>query len=193
MPPKVKFTRDEIIAAALELVREKGIDSITARALGEKLGISSRPIFTAFQNMEEVQQEIINASRTVYNEYIKKGLNQTLAFKGVGMQYIQFAIEEPSLFRILFMKEQSSIQNINHVLLVIDENYRQILSSIEENYGINEMEAKKLYQHLWVYTHGIATLCVTKMCLFSEEEIDNMITEIFIGQLKEIKEGRKDD
>lgn len=48
MPPKVKFTRDEIIAAALELVRERGIASITARALGEKLGISSRPIFTAF-------------------------------------------------------------------------------------------------------------------------------------------------
>lgn len=58
------------------------------------------------------------------------------------------------------------------MLLVIDENNRQILSSIEENYGVNEMQAKKLYQHLWVYTHGIATLCVTKMCLFSEEEID---------------------
>lgn len=35
MPPKVKFTRDEIIAVALELVRERGIASITARALAK--------------------------------------------------------------------------------------------------------------------------------------------------------------
>lgn len=143
--------------------------------------------------MEEVQQEIINASKSVYNQYIKKGLNQSPALKGVGMQYIQFAIKEPSLFRILFMKEQPKIQNITSVLSVIDESYRQILSSIEENYGVNGMEAEKLYQHLWVYTHGIATLCVTKMCLFSEAEIDNMISEIFIGQLKVIKGEKKDD
>ena len=35
MPRKFLFTREEITAAALALVREKGVEALTARALGE--------------------------------------------------------------------------------------------------------------------------------------------------------------
>ena len=38
MPPKPKYTKEEIINAALDMVREKGADSLTARDLGAKLG-----------------------------------------------------------------------------------------------------------------------------------------------------------
>ena len=54
MPPKPKFTREEIVGTALDLVREKGIEALTARELGAKLGSSARPIFTVFRNMEEL-------------------------------------------------------------------------------------------------------------------------------------------
>ena len=63
MPPKAKFTREEIVQAALGIVREDGIQALTARALGAKLGSSARPIFTIFQSMEEVQQEVFRANR----------------------------------------------------------------------------------------------------------------------------------
>lgn len=54
MPPKAKFSKEQITEAGLQIVREKGTDSLTARALGEKLGSSSCPVFTVFKNMEEV-------------------------------------------------------------------------------------------------------------------------------------------
>ena len=52
MPPKPKFTKEEIVAAALTLVSEKGMEALTARELGLRLGSSARPIFTVFQSME---------------------------------------------------------------------------------------------------------------------------------------------
>ena len=45
MPPKCKFTKEEIIEAALEMVKADGIEAVTARALGAKLGTSSKPVF----------------------------------------------------------------------------------------------------------------------------------------------------
>ena len=54
MPPKFKFTREEIIQAALDLTRESGIAAVTARGLGAKLGSSVKPIFSLFENMEEI-------------------------------------------------------------------------------------------------------------------------------------------
>ena len=57
MPPKAKFTKAEIIEAALNIVRADGYEALTSRALGTYLGSSARPIFTVFKNMEEVQQD----------------------------------------------------------------------------------------------------------------------------------------
>ena len=56
MPPKAKFTRDEILEMAFQIAKEEGIDAVTARELGSRLGSSARPIFTVFENMDEVKE-----------------------------------------------------------------------------------------------------------------------------------------
>lgn len=191
MPPKAKFTREEIISAALEMVREKGFDALTARALGERLGSSARPIFTVFHGMEEVQEAVMDAARALYNGYIQTALEQkdgnVPRFKCVGEQYIRFAITEPKLFQLLFMKEQEGIPNFLKILPIIESNYEDILVSIEQQYGLERVLALRLYQHLWVYTHGIASLCATGMCSFTGEEIGAMMTEVFKSLIKEMK------
>lgn len=193
MPPKAKFTREEIIQAAMQIVREKGLEAVTSRELAKRLGSSACPIFTVFKNMEEVYEEIRKAAKVLYKEYVNEGLKQELAFKGVGAAYIKFAIREPKLFQLLFMTEQQSPTDIEHTLMLIDESYTAILNSVREPYGLREEEAKKLYQHLWIYTHGIAVLCATRVCIFSDTEIQTMMTEIFIGLLKEMKRSKSND
>ena len=188
MPPKAKFTRAEIIEAALNIVRTDGYEALTSRALGTYLASSARPIFTVFKNMEEVQQVMIEAAKNLYKEYVNKGLTAEHPFKGVGTQYILFSVNEPKLFQLLFMTERPQIPDLSGVLTLIEESYEEILSSLQGDYGISELLAEKLYHHLWIYTHGIATLCATRMCSFTGAEISSMITEVFTSILKNIKE-----
>lgn len=190
MPPKCKFSREEIIQVALDLTRTEGINALTARALGTKLGSSPKPIFTVFENMEAVQAEVQKAAKALYAAYIHVGLQQQLPFKGVGTQYILFAIQEPKLFQLLFMSEQPHKPSVAGILPVIDESYDQILLSVQNGYGLDQKDAENLYRHLWIYTHGIAVLCATNMCLFTAEEISRMMSEVFVGLLKEIKGGK---
>lgn len=186
MPPKAKFTKQQIAEAGLDIIRNEGMENLTARALGKRLGSSACPIFTVFENMEEVQAEINKAARAVYSEYVKKGLEEELAFKGVGTQYIMFAIKEPRLFQLLFMSEQFQQPSVSNVLPVIDDNYEAILLSVQNCYNLSKEKSERLYKHLWIYTHGIAVLCATNMCTFAADEIANMISEVFKGTLKEI-------
>ncbi len=188
MPPKAKFTKEEIIAAALNIVRADGFEALTSRALGKQLCSSARPIFTVFQSMVEVQQAVIESAKTLYKEYVDKGLAQEHPFKGVGTQYILFSVQEPKLFQLLFMSEQPRIPDLSQVLPVIEESYEQILLSIQNDHGLDQASAKKLYHHLWIYSHGIATLCATKMCRFTGEEISSMITEVCTSILKNMRE-----
>lgn len=190
MPPKAKFTREEIIEAAFHIVKTDGFEALTSRALGTHLGSSARPIFTVFQSMDEVQQAVIEAAKALYKQYVDQGLMWGHPFKGVGTQYILFSIQEPKLFQLLFMTEQPRIPDFSGVLPLIEESYEEILLSIQNDYGMSRRLAEKLYHHLWIYTHGIATLCATKMCRFTGEEISSMITEVCMSILKNIKEEK---
>lgn len=187
MPPKAKFTKEQICFAGLNIIREKGADCLTARELGKKLGSSACPIFTVFENMEQVYNATVQSAKNLYAQYVKEGLKETPAFKGVGTQYIKFAIKEPRLFELLFMSQQPNKLDINNVLPIIEEHYSEILLSVQKSYGVNNEIAKKIYRHLWVYTHGIAVLCVTKMCVLTAEEIETMIYEVLKGLLQTLK------
>lgn len=178
MPPKFRFTKEEIIETALNMVRENGIESITARSLAERLGSSSKPVFSLFSNMDEVLSETVLAARNVYNEYIKIGLSSELPFKGVGTQYILFAIKEPKLFQVLFMRDLGEKADALNTLPVIDDNYSEILLSVQKQYSFSEAESKRLYEHLWIYTHGIASLIATGVCRFTAEKISSMMTDV---------------
>ena len=45
MPPKLKFSREQIIAAAVNVTKMNGISGLTARAVATELGSSAKPIF----------------------------------------------------------------------------------------------------------------------------------------------------
>ena len=75
MAPKNKFTREEMVAAAMRVVRAKGIDGLTAKTVADELGASTQPVFTAFGSMDTVRQEIYAAAVRVYDGYVNAGLH----------------------------------------------------------------------------------------------------------------------
>lgn len=190
MPPKAKFSKEEIINAAFEITRESGIEEVTARGIGARLHSSARPIFTVFKNMEEVHDGIITKAKAIYGEYVQKGLQNEIPFKGVGIKYIQLAQNEPHIFHLLFMRKNENA-NINTVLPLIEDHYFVIIQSIMDAYRLNEQEAENIYKQIWIYTHGIATLCATQVCQFHDEELNQMLTEVFVSLLMQMKRGNK--
>ena len=74
MPPKPKFTKEEIVQAALGIVSQKGVEALTAKELGDALGSSARPIFTVFNSMKEVQDEVRAAAMRRFESYAEQKL-----------------------------------------------------------------------------------------------------------------------
>lgn len=190
MPPKPKFTKEEIVAAALALVSEKGMEALTARELGLRLGSSPRPIFTVFQSMEEVQQQLRQAAMERFNSFAEKAVHYTPAFKQFGMQMILFAQEEPRLFRLLFMSENDRGRSFDELLSNLGETTRLCIRLIEKDYGLTEQDAKQLFRHVWVHTFGIGALCAAGMCSFTGEEINEMLGHDFAAMMLLIRSGR---
>ena len=189
MPPKPKYTKEEIVLAALELVSEKGMSALTARDLGARLGTSARPIFTAFKNMEEVQQAVRSAAMERFNRYIRQAMGYTPVFKQVGMQMLRFAREEPRLFQLLFMTESREEGRFEDIFSQLGEMAEISVRTIQSDYGLSPRDAERLFRHMWVYAFGIGVLCASRGCRFSDGEINDMLGQEFMALMMLARSG----
>lgn len=179
MPPKPKFTKEEIVETALELVSQRGLEALTARELGAALGSSARPIFTVFENMEELQGEVRKAAMARFEGFAEKHLPDMPIFKQVGMQMVLFGLREPKLYQLLFMQEQENPSGFDHMLSMLGDTADRCMAAIEADYGLKPQQAKKLFENVWIYTFGIGTLCATGVCRFTQEELSQLLTDQF--------------
>lgn len=189
MPPKPKFTREEIVTAALRVVSESGIQALTAKSLGNALKTSATPIFTVFSSMQEVVDGVKAAAMERFESYAHKTDADMQIFKQVGMRMILFAKEEPKLYQLVFMVQNSDVKSFSdiyaHLGCVADE----CLHTIQRDYGLSGEDAKTLFEHSWVHNYGIATLCAMGMCDFTQEQISQMLTQDFTAMMTLLKSG----
>lgn len=191
MPPKAKYTRQEIIDAAFDMTREKGIDSVTARELGAYLNVSARPIFTYFSSMDELKSEIVEKAREYYCNYVIKGTEQPIPFLGVGMYSLRFAMEETRLYELLFLYNGASKPLIGNVPVFkgFEDLYEKVIcKSIMEFYRLSRKAADRLFTHMCIFGHGIAALCVGGICEYSPEDVAELFAEECAAMLKAMKE-----
>ena len=192
MPPKPKFTKEELIQAALDLAREGGLELIVARNLGKKLNTAPSTIFTHFDSVEEIRKAVVDADRELYNGYVEDGLAMVPPMKGFGIQYIRFAMEEPNLYSVLFMKKRDDFKYVDFI--INEGHYERIIAAAEENFFLDRNQAELLYHNMWAYAHGIAVMSATNVCNFSIEEISQMLgmaCRSFLIGMKEPRDERE--
>lgn len=186
MPPKVKFQKEEIIAAAVQITREKGISAVTAREVGAALGASSRPLFTYFDTVDELKREVYRYAKKLYLDYVKEGLTAEIPFLGVGQNYIRFAKEEPELYKYLFLNPPDGVKGSAMEGLKLSQ--ALVRASLMRIYHMDEDTADKYFRDLWLVAYSMTTLIVTGECPYTDAEISAMFTEFSVSICKAYKE-----
>jgi hypothetical protein len=63
MPTKIVFIPEIILAQAFEIVRQKGLDTLSARRIARELGCSTQPTYKSYRSMLELQKAVIEKPR----------------------------------------------------------------------------------------------------------------------------------
>lgn len=180
MPPKPKFTKDEIIEAAFQIVRERGAEALTARELGEKLSTSSRPIFTAFDGMNELKLAVLERCREMYAQFVKneKNSGKYPEYKSMGMAYIRLAKEEKNVFKLLYMRDTTN----EH--FSADDSFSDATKTVMRSLNIDSYTAERLHFEIWAWVHGVASMLATSYLSLDYDVISEMLTDVYTS-LKE--------
>ena len=193
MPPKPKNTKEEITAAAVEVIRREGISSLSARNIAKILNCAPSSLFTHFASMTEITEEALKSCRDVYNSYVEKGLQMFPPFKGFGMELMHFARSEPQMFSALFLQKESSFEL--EKLVVNEGHLAQVIQAVIDVFHLEYDQAMRVYQNMYLYLVGLATMSQNGLIVLSEEEIARMFGNAcrgFVASERMPKDARAD-
>ena len=179
MPPKPKYTKEQIVEAAYELARREGIDAVMAREVGRQLGTTASPIFTVFSGMDELKQAVCDLARERCLADLSEAFDYRPAFKEFGLRWIRFAIREPHLYDLLFLRGMDERPSL--LSDILNDMSGRILGSIRESFGLDEAQARQLLNQMTVYASGLAALHACGMGPLNEEEISRCIGEVCLS------------
>ncbi|MCM1364615.1 MAG: WHG domain-containing protein [Faecalibacterium sp.] len=177
MPPKIKVTKQDIVKAAMDVIRESGEQNLNARAVAAKLKCSTQPVFSNYDSMEQLKSDVISETYVLFERYTQREIasGKYPIYKASGIAYIRFAGEEKELFKLLFMCERSR-QNQG-----ADETWNNTIGLVQQTTGLDKERAERFHLDMWVVVHGIATMVATSYLDWDFDLISQVMTDTFIG------------
>lgn len=182
MPPKIKITKEEIISAAVDIVRKNGTQGVNARDVASALCCSTQPVFSNFATMEELRLAVAEKADLLCQAYMQREVESGKypAYKANGMAYIRFAKEEKELFKLLYMCDRSG-EPIPDDSELTDK----METIVQSNTGLDGEKAKLFHLEMWAYVHGIATMFATGFLDLDWELVSRMLTDSYQGLRKQ--------
>ncbi|HBK02304.1 MAG TPA: TetR/AcrR family transcriptional regulator [Clostridiales bacterium] len=173
MPPKQKYTSEFIIEQATEIIASG--EELTARALADKIGSSTQPIFSQFSDMEKLKAAVYENAGKIYEKYVYEVTRDMPKYKSTGYGYVQFAREKTNLFKLLFMGKMRE-EN--------ESDKEKIIDIVASATSYPRFVAEKFHVMQWIFVHGIATMIATGYLKWDEKTVSEMISEEYFS-LKE--------
>ena len=159
MARPTSVTKEKILAAAIDIVRNGGTTALTARSLSSVLGCGINPIFSAFGSMNGVIEAVRAEARRLFKERVGAGFSLNPPFKGFGMAFLWFAMDEPQLYKMV-MTDTASATSFEEY---IDTNIgfkQECLDAINQSFSLEEKDAEMLYYQMVIVALGLAHTCV---------------------------------
>lgn len=186
MPPKAKIAKNMILNTVLDITRETGFESVNARSIASKLQCSTRPIFTCYENMDELKKAFLDYAFEFYNQYVIEYSNSVnvSSYLVLPLSYIDFAKEETHLFKLLFINDMDldMVNTMDFYKEVGNEKKAKIFS---DEIGVELEHAKKIFLDLFFYTHGIAVLTATEKLSLDRNSVEKMVRNILSALIKQ--------
>jgi AcrR family transcriptional regulator len=158
MPPKTVFTKEQIIDTAFEIFREEGIENLSVRKLAARINCSTAPIYTSFENVDRIKEQLLEHALDILTEYTEKEYTSD-AFLNIGLGLLEFARDYRTIYRKLFMESNK----YQYILKRFNERNLIQMKKAEHLKLFEDADLASMLEKMSVYTHGLAAMLCAGM------------------------------
>ncbi|TVR63966.1 MAG: TetR/AcrR family transcriptional regulator [Spirochaetaceae bacterium] len=153
------YSRESIVDAAFELIRESGWAAVSTRAIAKKLGSSTMPIYSHVKSIDELEKDLRLKARVHLREFQHRTYTE-FPLLNLAFGYIAFARDERNVFRFLFLDRPDPIASgdLNGMKEMFYSEFGEDSDESQALSGMSPERQEALIRYTWIFTHGLAML-----------------------------------
>ena len=179
--------RAKILDAARELFVDHGYDAVTLRKVASSIEYSTTAIYVHFKDKRELIRELVAEDFRRHAKHFAQAAtiqHPVERLRAAGKLYVDFAIQFPNHYRMMFMSPPNIDQN--RVQRPDGDSYAFLLSCVracvdQGHIRPDVTDVDLIAQVLWANVHGIASLYIAKgkRTMFDWRSVDDQLTLLF--------------
>lgn len=158
--------REDLVRAALELIKEKGPGGFTFADAARWAGVSPAAPYRHYRDRDQLLGDVAKRGFKLFADRLREAWgdgkpNTGEAFRRLGAAYLDFARSEPSYYAAMF-ESGVAIADDPELREMADRSFQQLRAAAEvlvaKMPAQGRPPALMVALHIWSMTHGIASL-----------------------------------
>jgi AcrR family transcriptional regulator len=185
--PRAALTRDAIVAEAVALVRELGIEALSMRALAARMGVTAPAFYAHFSGRDD----LLRACAQIGYDELATRFRATETDSPLGLvwassrSYVHYALDEPELFSIMFLYRPGAIDiGVDNEHGGASTVFDRMIDNLAAGTAAGELAGGDPLERglaLWAAVHGVATVARLAPELDADRLLDDVLTPMLTG------------
>jgi AcrR family transcriptional regulator len=160
-------TRERILQASRELLREKGSSGFSMRGLAERVGVTPTALYRHFEDKDALLATLLDEGFSTFASYLLRALSGKTPLERLrrsGVAYFDFALEHPRDYALMFMTPCADLglESVSENQKArMDGTFVFLVDRIKECIQAGVCLAhdpRALALHVWTTVHGLASI-----------------------------------
>ena len=184
---RAALSADAIVAEALTVVRESGIEALSMRTLGARMGVTAPAFYAYFGSRDELMRACAQVCyEELANRFAAVPAGNTIEMlRQSSLVYVQMSIDEPQLFQLMFRYRPDSLgidigsehSGASAVFNAMIDNLRNAIAEGD----LAAAEPLDYAMSLWASVHGVATVARMAPGLDAESLVERVVDGLIAG------------
>ena len=174
--------RRGLLDEALATIRVEGVEGLTLREIGARLGVSRTALYRHFADKRALLAAVATEGfRTLRQQLVtawEEGGRGRAAFDSMGVAYVRFAAGNPAHYRVMFGGFVDDGPRDDDLMRESTAAFQALVDAIlalQQEGAVRKDDALQLAQFIWAVVHGVSMLIIDGQLAHHRAPIDDLI------------------
>ena len=172
--------RRALLDEALRTIQDDGVEALTLRTIGVRLGVSRTALYRHFTDKRALLSAVATEGFRLLTERLLDawGAGGVCGFNAMGVAYIRFAMANPSHYRVMFGGFVDNGPRDEDLMRESTAAFQALVDAIvalQRNGAVRKDDPLQLAQFIWAAVHGVSMLIIDGQFAHQQATIDDLI------------------
>lgn len=172
--------RRALLDEALRTIQQGGVDALTLRTIGLRLGVSRTALYRHFTDKRALLSSVATEGFRLLTERLLDAWQAggIRGFNAMGAAYIRFAMGNPSHYRVMFGGFVDSGPRDEDLVRESAAAFQALVDAIvalQKEGAMRKDDPVELAQFIWATVHGVSMLIIDGQLAHQQAKIDDLI------------------